>query len=117
MLKSRPPCSRFSSGIAAGDRVFAYYNTSKQNEAKEWVSGRVSSVHDNFIEVRRDDRAQKGRPMRVAYEDIRLRPQYRSWLMSSCNALLMGTLRMGGVSVTVQKMKTNNRIRNLLHRH
>ena len=44
----------------------------KKNETVEWIAATVVAAHQHYLEVRRTAR---GRPMRVAYEDVRFKPK------------------------------------------
>lgn len=72
VLRSRaynsPPPEMFN----ANDDVWVFYRTSKQNENVEWVQAKVVSAEQHYLLARRSER---GPPMRVAYEDVRLAPQ------------------------------------------
>ena len=72
ILQSRKPTLLTSDSIQPRDDVLVYYRSSKQNEKDEWIQGTIVSVHPHFIQVRR---SRFGRPMKVAYEDIRVIPK------------------------------------------
>ena len=72
LLKSRNHHCHQPDLFIAGDRVWVFYKTSKQNEAVEWIAATVVAAHPHYLEVRR---TAHGRPMRVAYEDVRFKPQ------------------------------------------
>ena len=71
LLHSRSHQGHQPSLFSPGDQVWVFYNTSKQNEAVEWVKATVIAAHPHYLEVKRSSR---GRPMRVAYEDVRFAP-------------------------------------------
>ena len=71
LLHSRAHHSHQPDLFNPGDSVWVFYKTSKQNEAVEWIAATVIKAHLHFLEVRRSER---GRPMRVAYEDVRFKP-------------------------------------------
>ena len=72
LLNSRNYNSHRPDLFNAGDRVWVFYRTSKQNEAVEWIAATVIAAYTHYLEVRRTAR---GRPMRVAYEDVRFQPR------------------------------------------
>lgn len=49
-----------------------YYNTSKQNDPARWIEARVLSTGDHMFKCKR---TQKGPPMTVAYDHVRLAPE------------------------------------------
>lgn len=71
IMKAKTPDSINPERLPKGSQVFVYYKSSKQNEPNEWIPATVSNVGDNIVECRRKER---GRPMTVGYNEIRLRP-------------------------------------------
>lgn len=58
--------------IDANTDVWIFYKSSKQNEKNEWVKGKVISASKHFAMCKR---SEKGVPMKVAYEDLRIVPK------------------------------------------
>lgn len=57
--------------IKQGDTIYAFYKSTNKSFNVEWISATVITAKEHFVECRR---SEKGRPMRVAYEHIRLVP-------------------------------------------
>lgn len=60
------------SALKSGSQIWVYYNTSKQNDPVRWVRATVVSTTPFYVRCRRSDR---GPPMQVAYEHIRMVPE------------------------------------------
>ena len=58
--------------VILNDDVWAFYQTSKQNEKFQWVKAKVVKAEQHHLIARR---SQRGPPIRVAYEDVRIAPQ------------------------------------------
>jgi len=71
MLKARNPETAPVRELKPGTKVWVYFNTSKQNEPTRWVSATVVEAQKNLVLCRRSNR---GPPMSVAYEHIRIAP-------------------------------------------
>lgn len=74
-LRSRTPSSIPPRCIKPGDRVYFYFYTTSHAQKDEWRPGIVKSVHDHFIIIENDPRKPNARPSKIAYEDVRIRPQ------------------------------------------
>lgn len=72
LLRSRHPKISDKTAIKAGEDILYFYNSSKQNESKEWRTGVVKTVHDHYVEIQSH---KKGPPTRAAFEDIRIPPK------------------------------------------
>ena len=72
LLHSRAHHSHQPELFNSGDNVWVFYNSSKQNEAAEWIKATVITACPHYLEVRRSNR---GPPMRIAYEDVRFAPR------------------------------------------
>lgn len=72
LLRSRSHESPTPDMLKPNDVVWVFYNTSKQNEKVAWVKAKVVKAEQHHLVARR---SQRGPPMRVAYEDVRLAPQ------------------------------------------
>lgn len=71
LLRSRNPKVIDKTAIKPGDEVLFFYNSSKQNEDKEWRAGTILRVFDHYVEIKSKT---KGPPTRAAFEDIRIKP-------------------------------------------
>lgn len=69
--KSRVPNTTAQYMIKKSDAVFAFYKSTNKSVDVEWITATVVEPKECFVECRS---SQKGRPMRVAYEHIRLVP-------------------------------------------
>ncbi len=58
--------------LKKGMKIWVYYNTSKQNDPVRWIGATVIESTPFFVRCRR---AEKGPPMTVAHEHVRLAPQ------------------------------------------
>lgn len=54
-----------------GDKVWIFYRITKQNEKDEWISATFVQAEQDCLVARR---SKHGRPMRAAYEDVRVAP-------------------------------------------
>lgn len=72
LLHSRSHDSPTPDMFQPGADVWVFYNTSKQNEKTEWIKAKVVKAERHHLTARR---SQRGPPMRVAYEDVRLAPR------------------------------------------
>lgn len=57
--------------LKPGTKVWVFYKTSKQNDPVRWVSASVVEEEEHIVRCRRSNR---GAPMSVAYEHIRIAP-------------------------------------------
>lgn len=57
--------------IKPGDTIYVFYKSTNKSVNVEWITATVMEAKEHFVECRR---SQKGRPMRVAYEHVRLMP-------------------------------------------
>lgn len=57
--------------IRLGDEILYFYNSSNQNEDKEWRSGNVLKIQEHFVGIKI---CENGRPTRATFEDIRIKP-------------------------------------------
>lgn len=71
ILKARVPHTIPTRVLKPGTKVWVYFNTSKQNEATRWLAATVVEAQKDFVLCRR---SKHGRPMSIAYEDLRLAP-------------------------------------------
>ena len=69
---SRAPAMPHSEIFSPGTPVWVFYRTTKQNEKDGWVEATIVEATEYFVLARR---SQRGPPMRVAYEDLRLAPR------------------------------------------
>lgn len=58
--------------LPTGTKVLIYHKSSKNNEPNEWVPARVVEAGEHIITCRRSD---KGPPMNISHNDIRLMPE------------------------------------------
>lgn len=72
LMTSHAPQVARPSLFNPGDPVWVCYNTSKQNEPVQWIKASVVDTEEHALVVRG---SAKGRPMRVAYEDVRYAPR------------------------------------------
>lgn len=71
VLKSRVPRVVPPSMLHTGREIWVFYKSSQQNIPVGWVSATVVEPRPHYVLCRRSD---KGRPMKVAYEHIRIKP-------------------------------------------
>lgn len=71
VLKSRSPKLVRSAMLKKGTRIWVFHNTSSQNIPKTWVEATVIDTSPHYVKCRR---SQRGRPMTVAYEHVRIAP-------------------------------------------
>lgn len=71
VMKANAPNTINPERLPKGTHVFVYYKSSKQNERNEWIPATVINAGDHIVECRRKE---KGPPMTIGYNDIRLRP-------------------------------------------
>lgn len=72
LLRSRSHESPIPDMFRPNDLVWVFYKTTKKNEKVGWVKAKVVKAEKHHLLARR---SQRGPPMRVAYEDVRLAPQ------------------------------------------
>lgn len=72
VMTSRIPSYVEKDALKPDDHIFIYYKSSKQNEADEWITERVRKAEEHIVYCRRSER---GPPMAVGYDDIRLIPR------------------------------------------
>ena len=72
LLHSHTPTITRPDLFHKSDPLWVYYKSTKQNEDNEWVKAHVIEASEHFITARR---ANKGPPMKVAYEDVRIAPR------------------------------------------
>ena len=70
LLNGRAPSTVPPSCLPIGTSVLYYYKSTKNNEKNEWRPGKITETHTYFVNVR----TSTGHISRVAYEDLRLRP-------------------------------------------
>lgn len=69
--KSRMPKNFARSMIKEGDKIYVFYKPTNKSLKTEWITATVFNPKEHFVECKR---SQKGRPMRVAYEQVRIVP-------------------------------------------
>lgn len=92
LLHSRAPSILRKDVLKQSDPVWVFYKSSKQNEKVGWVSATGVKAEDNFLVAKRSDR---GPPMRVGYEHIRLAPRgdlAKELLSCSLEEMLSGSI-------------------------
>lgn len=72
LMHARPIPDAPPPNLTAGNPIFFYYKSSKNNENDEWKSGRILAIERYYAVVQSD---KTGRKTKVAYEDIRIKPQ------------------------------------------
>lgn len=72
LLSSRMPNLSTKAVLKKGMDVWVWYNTSAQNDPARWVEEKLIEVGDHIVTCRRSNR---GSPMRVAHEDVRVTPR------------------------------------------
>ena len=71
LLHAKNPSVLQSDILKPGDPIWVYYETSSKAKKKEWVKASVVQAERHRVLARR---SEKGPPMRVAYEDVRIAP-------------------------------------------
>lgn len=71
MLQSKQPTLVKRNALAAGTRIWVYFNTSKQNDPVRWIPATVVEAGKHLVKCRR---SKKGPPISVAYTHIRVAP-------------------------------------------
>ena len=72
VMRSKVSCLQPHTSFKAGMKVWVFYKTSKQNERPRWVEARRVEAKEHVLKCRRRN---KGLPMGVAYEHVRIAPQ------------------------------------------
>lgn len=72
LLRSRAGKTLSKEMFRPGDKIYAWYHSSKRNEKDEWIAATVTEPKYHYIEARK---LNQGRPMGIAYEDVRFQPQ------------------------------------------
>lgn len=72
LMRSRPIPDMPPNNLRVEEPVFFYYKSSKNNERDEWKSGRIHSLKQHYAIIQSEQTARK---TKVAYEDIRIKPQ------------------------------------------
>lgn len=91
LLLSRAPSTTRKDLFSPNDPVWVFYKSSKQNEKVGWILATVVEAEDNCLQAKR---SAHGRPMRVAYEDVRFAPRgllTQELLSCSLEELLSGS--------------------------
>lgn len=57
--------------LKEGDTIYVFYKSTNKSVDIKWITATVTEPRTHFVECRRSN---KGRPMRVAYEHVRLVP-------------------------------------------
>lgn len=71
-MKARPGQTVSPAALHKGMRIWAFYDTSKQNDRKRCIEAKVISADQHFVKCRR---SKKCPPMTVAYEHVRIAPK------------------------------------------
>lgn len=72
ILAARSPRTLPKELLTPGRPVWVFYKTSQQNIPIRWIAATVQEAREHYVLCRRSD---KGPPMKIAYEHIRLQPR------------------------------------------
>lgn len=84
-----------------GDAIYFFYRSSKQNEQDEWKKGTVVTTEQHYVNITIDRTKRK---TKVAYEDLRLRPQsdLTKELMESSVEYYLGVADGGRIRIVMR---------------